>query len=196
MLCLVGCATPDAALQYANHSTKLMSSLDGQLKELRRIEAASEDAQQEALAAQRSVLARLSAAAQRDRAASKSSGDTLFLGLHDQMLADADALAARREAMNAQDSAYAATLQSLMKPLPDATPAIAEAQTKMAAMGAELDRKTRVNELLDFAQAVKKSVDENKEKIKNAETAAAMAQSNAIAAASKAAPPMSAASAP
>jgi hypothetical protein len=172
---LCGCSTPQAALDQANHSSKLVSLLDIQLQELRRVERASEQSQQDALAAQRDFLSRLLESTQLSTAASKSAGDTQLAELTKRMTADADAIAANRDSVAASTAAYAATLAALLKPLPDSAPAIAEAQTKLAAMGTELDRETRLNELVAFAKDIKKSVDDNKAKIKDAEKAAASA---------------------
>ena len=186
---LAGCSTPQAALDQANHSTKLMSLLDAQLKELRRVEKTSEESQQKSLAAQRDFLGRLLATTQLSTAASKSSGDTQLAELMKKMLADADSVAINRGLMASQNAAYVATLASLLKPLPDSASVIAQAQAKMAAMGTELDRDTRTKELVAFAKDVKKSVDENKAKISDAEkTAAAAAAAAASGAAAATAP--------
>lgn len=179
VVALAGCTTPQAALDQANHSTKMMSLMDVQLKELRRVEKASEDSQQKALAAQRDFLGRLLATTQLSTTASKSSGDTQLAELMKKMLADADSVATNRDSITAQNTAYAATLASLLKPLPDSATAIAQAQVKMAAMGTELDRDTRIKELVAFAKDVKKSVDENRAKIKDAEKTAAAASAAA-----------------
>lgn len=189
VVALSGCSTPQAALDQANHSTKLMSLLDVQLKELRRVERASEESQQQALAAQRDFLGRLLATTQLSTAASKSSGDAQLAELTNKMLADADAVAASRDTVAALNTTYAKTLASLLKPLPDTAIAIAEAQAKMAAMGTELDRDTRVKELVAFAKDVKKSVDENKTKITDAEKKAAAAAAAAASGAAGAAAP-------
>jgi len=186
---LSGCSTPQAALEEANYSTKLMSMLDVQLRELRRVEKASEDTQLRALAAQRYFLSRLQTSGQLDAAASKSSGDTPLAELTRAMLADSDAIAANRDATAALSAAYAKTLESLMTPLSDSAPTLAQAQAKMASMGAELDREARTKELIAFAKDVKKSVDENKAKIKDAEKAAATAAAGAASAAAAAVGP-------
>lgn len=186
---LSSCSTPQAALDQANHSTKLMSLVDVQLKELRRVEKASEEAQRKALAAQRDFLGRLLATTQLSTAASKSSGDTQLAELTKKMLADADAVAANRDTVAAVNAAHATTLASLLKPLPDSAIAIAEAQAKMATMGTELDRDTRVKELVAFAKDIKKSVDENKAKITDAEKKAAAAAAAAASGAAGAVAP-------
>jgi hypothetical protein len=163
-----------------------MSLLDVQLKEFRRVEKASEETQQKALAAQRDFLGRLVASTQLSTAASKSSGDTQLVELTKKMLADADLVAANRDALMAKNTSYANTLASLLKPLPDSATAIAQAQAKVAAMGTELDRETRVKELVAFAKDVKKSVDDNKVKIKDAELTAAAAAAAAASGAARA----------
>lgn len=181
-----GCSTPQAALDQANHSTKLMSLLEIQVKEFRRVEQASEQAQKDAIAAQREFLGRLQATTQLDAAASKSSGDKQLAELMKLTLADAEEVSANRSAAASSNAAYVKTLAALLKPLPDATTALAGAQAKMAVMGTELDRETRSKELVTFVKEIKKNVEDNAKKIKDAETAAASAAAAAAAGAATA----------
>ena len=56
-----------------------------------------------------------------------------------------------------------------------------EAQTKMGKMGVELDRDVRLKELTDFVDDIRKNIASNKDKIKEAQTAAQKADTAAAA---------------
>lgn len=184
---LAGCSTPEPALAHANHSTRLMSLLDVQLKEHRRLQLASQQSQREALAAQREYLDEMQGLTALSAAASKSSGDTQLADMTAKMLGGADLVANTRRVRAASATTYAASFESLLKPLADTGPTLTAAQTKMAAMGVELDRKVRVQELMAFVKDIKKSVEDNEKKIKDAEAAAAKAAATAASAAAGAA---------
>jgi len=117
-----------------------------------------------------------------------SAGDTRSIALRDRLLADADLFAKVSDETKQTPAAYRSQLDKLLVALPSTTASITEAQTKSAAMGAELTPDVRRAELLAFIQAVKKSLDENEERIKTAKAAAEQAQKNAAAETNSTAP--------
>jgi hypothetical protein len=173
LLLVAACATPDAALEQANHTSALMAGMEKELGNFRRVHAVAEQSMQESLRAQRQVLANAKLKSAPLIRARQSAGDTATQALADRMIADAAALgddeAAAAESMAANDAAVAA----LLVPLPATGTAITQAQARMAALGVELSRSTRAGELRAFAQEVRKNVDDNRKKIDEAKAAAA-----------------------
>ena len=167
------CSTPQPALDQANHSMKLVSLLETQLSEFRRLQAAAEQARLDSLRQQRAALTFIDSAAQLDIAASKSAGDTVREALATKMLSDADGVTTIRARALTATSAYDAKVKTLLSPLLSTIAATTDVQAKMAAMGTELSTDTRFAELNDFAKDIRDNIEANKKKIKDAEDKAA-----------------------
>lgn len=183
LLSLAGCATPKPALEQANHTARLMSLMEIQLGEFRRVQAAAENSRIESIREQQAVVTKLDAAASLDAQARKSAGDKVQEGLRQRVLADADNVAAIR-ARAAQSQAEAGKkLDALLAPLPSTKADVAAAQAKVAQMGTELTSEERVKGLLEFAKAIADNVKENKKKIEEAQDKARAADAMTKAAA-------------
>ncbi len=172
---LTSCSTAPVALEQANHTVGLMSLLDNQLTEFRRVQAAAQEARLDSLRRQKATLVRVDETATLNAQASKSAGDTMREQFAKKLLDDADGLAAVKSRSQAKATADADKLNSLLTPQPSTTASIAGAQTKAALLGRELDSKVRFEELQSFLNEVAESVKKNRKRIADAEADAAKA---------------------
>jgi len=175
VIVLTGCSTSPAALEQANHTVRLMSLMDEQLSEFRRLQGAAELARVQSLIRQKSKVQLVDETASLDILSAKSAGDTTREPFAREMLADADGLAAVKAGSVAQRAAYATELGALLTPLPSTTAGVAQAQTKAALMGRELDSELRFKEIQAFVTELTQNVKANSKKIDEAKAAAAKA---------------------
>lgn len=175
VLSLTGCTTSPVALEQANHTVRLMSLMDEQLSEFRRLQGAAEQARMQSLIWQKSKVQLVEETASLDMQAAKSAGDTTREPFARKMLADADGLAEVKASSVAQQAAYATKLGALLTPLPSTTASVAQAQTKAALMGRKLDSEVRFKEIQAFVTELAESVKANSKKIDEAKAAAAKA---------------------
>lgn len=178
---LSACMTPPAALEQANHATKLMSLLELQLKEFRREQQSAVDARLALMKDQKATIVAVQTAALVDITASKSAGDKLREPLAMKLLADGEGAGKIHIEAKAKNDSYVQTLSALLAPLPSTAAAMTQAQAKMAEMGVELDGKVRFDELSAFVKDIKGNIEDNKKKIKDAKTTAAKADASAAA---------------
>lgn len=183
LLTLAGCATPKAALDQANHTAGLMSLMEVQLGEFRRVQAAAENARLASIREQRSVITALETAAALDAQARKSAGDKVQEPLRQKILADADGVAAIRARAIQSEVDAGKRLDALLAPLPSTRAGTMSAQVKVAEMGTELPREERFKELLDFGRTIADNVKDNKKKIEEAQAKAGAADAATKAAA-------------
>lgn len=169
---LAACATPQAALDQANHGASLISQLESALGEFRRIEQNAQDARLRSLQDQLAAIEEVKKSTLRDARARTSAGDHATPALIARLQGDADGLAADAAAAQAAREANDAALASLLGPLPSTAASTTDAQKKLAEMGSELSRETRLREFRSFAKAIRKSIEENRQKIAEAEAAA------------------------
>ena len=168
-LLLTGCSTPQVALDQASHGVALMSQMELELKEFRRIETASEQAHRDILKQQKAAIVKATQSLSIDNRARQAAGATQATRQIDGMTALIQGLA-DDEAQAAATLANAdKTLAALLAPLASTAVATTASQTALANISKELPFKVRAQELKAFAETVKKSVDENKKKIKDAE---------------------------
>lgn len=182
LLALAGCSTPQAALDQANHTVKLMSLLELQLAEFRRVHAAAEEARLASLETQKAVSVAVEVSAALDLQAKKSAGDTVQEPLRQKILADADALATLQAGLVSAKRDYDKKLAALLAPLPSTTVELTAAQAQAAKMGVNLSRDARTQELLGFAKDIVDSIKANQEKIKEARAQAAKTDTEVTAA--------------
>ena len=169
---LTGCHTAPIALQQANHTVALMSSLDEQLGTFRQLQTAAGEARLASLKSQKENIAMVKEATTLDIQAVKSAGDTTREPFALKMLADADGLAKQKALTVEQEKAYAARLDALLTAIPSTKESIAQVQTKAALMGQELDSETRYAELQGFLTALADNIKSNEKKIKDAKAEA------------------------
>ena len=176
---VTGCATPDAALEQANHTAALVGQLETGLQDFHRIQARSA---RERLR----IIHRMEAAAEEngsqrrlDEMAAVTTGDTAATRLERKILAMTNAVARENRTLLAADERRNAELASVMKPRPGTAVASLAAEQALAAMGQELSPAARFAASRAFVTAIKAGVDANRKKIDDAEEAAAKATSAA-----------------
>jgi hypothetical protein len=172
-LVLAACSTPDVALQQANHTSALMASMERELNHFRRVTKAAEESQRASLHEQRQALGTADLLAGPRIRSRISAGDSATQALVDRIIADTEALAADEAKAAGALAANDAEVARIMTPLPSTDAAVTKAQTKLAVMGVELSKGTRIGELRSFAEDIKENVDANRKKIKEAQAAAA-----------------------
>ena len=175
LLALSACSTPPAALDNANQGVKLMSLMDAQLHDFRRIQQLTEQSMIESMRVQRETIRRVKRDSAVDTLAAQAAGDNKLEPMAKSMAEIAEAIHATRAADAAATAANDTRLDALLAPMPSTTKAIAEVQAKLAKMGIELDRETRLKELRAFVDEVRRGVEKIKEKLAQAEKDAAAA---------------------
>jgi hypothetical protein len=167
-----GCATPPAALNQANNTVALMSSLEVPMSEFRKTWAALEESRLQTLKTQRRLMATSDVAAERSHLARTAAGDVNTEALRARLLANADAVQSAKAKVAEDQRTYEQKLDALLQPIPSATASITAAQSATAKMGAELSKETRTKELLAFVQEVKEGIDKAKKAQQAAKDAA------------------------
>ncbi|MGE5490311.1 MAG: hypothetical protein ACM31P_03400 [Actinomycetota bacterium] len=166
---LTGCATPKEALNQANHGVALISQMELELKEFRRIETASEQAHLGILAQQKAAIIKNTLALSIDNRARQAAGAAQVVRQIDSMTSLIQGMADDEATVDATQATVDKALATLLAPLPSTTVATTASQTALADLGKELPFKIRAEEFKSFVDTVKKSVDDNKKKIKDAE---------------------------
>lgn len=172
---LAACNTPQAALDQANHTTKLMSQLEIQLEQFRAVTSAAEQARLAMIENQRQVLARQQMSAKLQDIVKKSAGDTVEGPAREKLLAAADFIAGYDSSLDRSHKADQERLGGLLAPLPSTAASMNASQVAAAKMGTELPLNTRLNELAAAAKDIKGSVAQDVDKLKQAKANAAAA---------------------
>lgn len=177
VLALTGCATQPEAMNQANNTVALMSSLEGQVSEFRKSWGALEESRVETLKTQRRLIAETDVAAERSRLARIAAGDTNSESLRVKLLANADAIQNARAMLMKDRQSGDQKLDALLQPIPSTAATITAAQASAAKMGTEISKQARAKELLAFVDEVKEGIDKAKKAQQKAkEDAAATAQ--------------------
>src|SRR5215831_18738356 len=115
---LAGCATPPAAMDQANNTVALMSSLEGALAEFRETWSALEESRLQTLKTQRRLMAETDVAAARSHLARTAAGDSKTEALRTKLLATADAIQSAKVGLLADQGAYEQKLNALLQTIP------------------------------------------------------------------------------
>ncbi len=168
-LCLLGCATPQVALDQANNGAALVAQLELELQEFRRVQQGfSNEAKKSLRDMDVAVLTedKETTASMRARRAAE---DPVVPKLYDTVRGLADGVGTDESNLTSEIAALDERLSKILKPLPSTTEKTSGAQKALVAMGTELSNKERLAEIQDFYKKVKAGVDANKKKIKDAE---------------------------
>lgn len=168
-LCLLGCATPQVALDQANNGAALVAQLELEMQEFRRVQQSiAKQAKKSIRDMEAAVLTeeKETAASMRARRAAE---DPVVPKLYDTLRGLADGIGSDATNLSSQVAAVDDRLSKLLKPLPSTAEKTSGAQKALVAMGTELSNKTRLAEIEEFYKKVKAGVDANKQKIKDAE---------------------------
>jgi hypothetical protein len=169
---MTGCATPPAAMDQANNTVALMSSLEGPLSEFRKTWSALEESRLQTLKTQRRLMAETDVAAERGHLARTAAGDSNTEALRAKLLANADAIQSAKVKLVEDQRTYEQRLDALLQPIPSTAASITAAQSATAKMGTKLSKEARTRELLAFVQEVKEGIDKAKKAQQDAKDAA------------------------
>lgn len=168
-----GCASaPSAELDQANHTATLMSAFNGEMREFRRVQAVIAQQRIDSMKRIRTRIAAYQADDAFDERAAAMAGQDQRANLFKQLRELSDSRARDEQDFNKALSELDAQMDSLLSPLPDVGPALESARKQLAILGDDLPAKDRVEATAQFAKDVKKAVDDNRQKIKDAEEAA------------------------
>ena len=177
---LASCATTKEALEQANGGAALTVSLQHEMDEFRRVQAAVAAGRLDSIRNQRRMLASFSADSAVDERLLKASGKTDSAKLYAILKQLADARAAEDRARQAEMQAIDEQLAKVVSPVPDTTTKIQATQKALAVLGKELSEKDLTQLALDFAGEIKASVDRNRKKIDEARPASREAGTSSI----------------
>lgn len=171
-LAIFGCHTPQVALDEASNGAALTASLESELREYRRVQAEIASQRIALVRGLRETLAETESTFAFDDRILEASGKTAHLSLYRALRTLADSRAKDEETFQAKMKELDASLAKLVAPLPDSSEKLKATEAALGAMATELSSSDRIKTVADFSRAVKKTVDENREKIKKAEEAA------------------------
>ena len=166
---LSACGTPQAALDHANNTAGLTVALAKEVENLRATQA-------------RIARNRLASIEGLNASVTTFDIDTRWRNDIQELAGNGDRLRLMTTLKNAADArgTYEAELQAtleaqrkanaeLVAPLPSQSGALKELGEKLGVLGEELSHRERLDIVAKFAKEVKKSVDENRDKIKEAQ---------------------------
>jgi cysteinyl-tRNA synthetase len=166
---LAGCQTPQAALDEANNTAALAASLDAELGEFRRVQAVIAQGRLDSIRTQRAMLAQYEADAAFDEQLIKAAGKTAVIQLYTTLKELSDSRSKGEADAKAKLAELDVMLAKLLTPLPETGKGIKNAQQALAALGTELSRQEQMKMSLELIREVRKTIDENKKKIDEAE---------------------------
>ena len=168
-LCLLGCATPQVALDQANNGAGLVAQLEIELQEFRRVQQGFSDETKKSIRAIEVVVLTEDKETDGSMRARRAAEDPVVPKLYDTLRGLADGIGTDESSLASQVAAVDERLSKLLKPLPSTSEKTSSAQKALVAMGTELSNEERLAEIQDFYKKVKAGVDANKKKIKDAE---------------------------
>ena len=171
-VCASGCSTTKAARDQANSGAALTVSLEKELAEFRRAQAAVASARVESIRLQRQRLATYSADSALDERILKASGKTDSAKLYTLLKELVEARAADDRGRQAELRAIDEQLAKIVAAIPDNAAPLEATRKSLLVLGKELSPKDRVALALAFASEIKGTIDENRKKIAEAEAAA------------------------
>jgi hypothetical protein len=175
ILALSGCQTPQPALDQANNGAALTVSLAGEIRNFHRAQARISQARLDSVRRLRVLLANYEAEGNFDervlRAADKADALKLYTALKEL----SDSRAQDESQLQAKIASIDAEFAKLFESLPDATNDLSATQKALAVLGEELATRDHIATTAAFAKAIRKTIEENREKIKEAEEKAAAA---------------------
>jgi len=172
-LTLGGCRTPRPALDEANNGALSACQNAGEIKNFRSAQARIAQARLDSVRRQRVLLANYEAEGNFEervlRAADKGDAVKLYASLKELSESRAQDAKQSQDKLAAMDTAFA----KLLDPLPEPTKGLTATQKALAVLGEDLSARERVAATAAFAKEIRKTVEENREKIKEAEKTAA-----------------------
>lgn len=162
---LAGCATPQPALDQANNGAALIGSLRAELQNFRRVQASIAQSRLESVRRQRARLAIYESGGGFDDRLLRAAGRDDLVRLYTSLRDLSESRAQDELRLKATISEIDQLLGELVKPLPEQTKSLTQAQESLAALGEELSLRRRLEEAAKFAKEIQGSIEQNKLKI-------------------------------
>jgi hypothetical protein len=166
---LAACSTPQPALDTANNGAALSAALEAELREFRRVQAVVASHRIDSIRAQRKQTARFQSDADFGDRVLVASGQDDRTALYLKLRALSDSRIKDEKDLAASNAAIDATLAKLLTPVPEGAEKLKPVEEAFAAMGQELSAADRAKIVYSFGKEVKKAIDDNAEKIRQAE---------------------------
>ena len=176
---LCGCSTPQPVREQATHTAALMAQFDSEMREFARVQNAVGKARLRTIAMQERAI---EFAREQNRfadAVRAAAGDNSGSSVKPTLMAIAQSISDEAENSTKSAADTEKDLAAVMKPLPSTSAKLTTAQDLAAQMGDELSSSTRLAEARAFFGTVRKSVDDNRQKIKEASAKADAAAATA-----------------
>lgn len=174
-LALSGCQTPQPALDQANNGAALTVSLAGEIRNFHRAQAEISQARLDSVRRLRVRLANYEAEGNFDERVLRAADKTDALKLYTALKELSDSRAQDESQLQAGIASTDAAFGKLLDSLPDATKDLTATQKALAVLGEELSTRERIATTAAFVKEIRKTIDENREKIKEAKGKAAAA---------------------
>lgn len=178
--CLGGCATPQVALDHANNTAALAVSLSQEVENLRSTQATIAKARLDSIERLNTSLAEFDADTRWRNDIQELAGNGERLQLMAKLKKAADSRATYEAELQATLAEQRKANAELLAPLPSQSASLGELAAKLGALGEELSHKERLDLVAAFAKTVKKSIEENRDKIDAAQEDAADAPVSAL----------------
>jgi hypothetical protein len=172
-LLMGGCATPQSALDQANNAAMLTASLNAELVNFRKTQAAIAQARLDSVKRQRATMARYDTDARFEERVNSAAGATKGARLIGELRDLSDSRIKDEKDLRAALSELEVSFSKLLDPLPDESADVQATQKALAVMGEELSPTDRLKMAAAFASDVQKSVKANRDKIVAAQQQAA-----------------------
>lgn len=173
--CFSGCSTPQAALDQANNGAALTMSFQAELQKFRSVQLDVARARVESIRRQEVTLATYELDSAFDERILRLAGKADALLLYSTLKDLSDSRIKDEQALKARISELDESFSKLLAPLPDSTEKLTSTQKTLAILGEELSAKDRIELASTFAQAIKKTIDDNQKKIDAAAAATPVA---------------------
>ena len=168
---LSACSTPQAALDQANNGAALTASLESELREFRRVQAEIAKARIESMRRQNTRLATYEVDAAFEGRVQEVAGKTGQSQLYAKLKELADSRVKDEKDIQAKLAKADESFAKLLSPLPESSGKLTATQQALMTLGEQLSYKERIELTASFVKTIKKSVEDNKKKINDAEAA-------------------------
>ena len=160
---LSGCASPQPALDQANHGAALTAALHDELRAYRALQATAASSRLDTIKELERRISEYDRSTNFNDRIAKAAGKTEASSLYQTITELADSKAADEAVQNRRLADLKERLDALLKPLPDSATKLAAVQNAMAVLGSELSAGERVRLITAFASDLKSQIDKSKE---------------------------------
>ena len=160
-----GCASPQPALDQANHGAALTAGLHEELRAFRGVQAKVASSRLDTIREQERRISEYERSTSFNDRVAKLAGNTDTSNLYQELSGLADSIAADEAAHNQRLGELKERLDALLKPLPDSATKLAAVQKAMALLGSELSASERIRLVTGFVSELKSEIDKSREAV-------------------------------